>query len=414
MRKTAIVAAILGLSLWGTNAKAQDLPPQLVDVDFFILRSLTGDPFGIFLDPVAFDPATELAREIDIVRIHITMQLPADQGGGGGGGGNQNDLGPYFNLQGLSFPLVNYPSPSGPPLPDSNDAFESVRQGGTNYTEGVNGIAEFDLDIRIPPFQGRNQARLRTPPLINWDVRYICQVLLSSSEDPGCNFDLEAGLFVGGCEEPVSGFGFLLFVIEHPSLTPPNPPPFADAGPDQTVQVGGSAILDGSRTFDGFNVGFGEAANTVFDRDQLDFSWEWISGPERVDPIVRDPTNAPAIAEVNLNTVGTYIYRLTVDDNVNALPTQDSVTINVVSAIPANRGPIASIVSPTSAVVLGGIIQLDGTGSTDPDGDPLTFRWRQTNELGGQLSDTEIRQAFQPLSGLDSPVSSWQAVRTGT
>lgn len=411
----ACIAGILGLSFLVSTSYGQgDVPPQIIDLEVLIFRSETGDPFGTYFDPVPFDPATELAREADIVRLHLTIALPPDQnGGGGGGGGNEQDQGPFFLLQGLSVPLANYPSPEGPPLPDAGREFVTVRQGNTNYVEN-NGIAEFDIDFLIPPFLGRNQARLRVPPLINWDVRYICQVLLAGTQDPGCNFNLDAGLFAGGCNDPVTGFGFFIFVVEHPSLAPPNPPPFADAGPDLTVQVGGSATLDGSRTFDGYNVGFGSDATTVNDRDTLQFTWEWISGPERVDPIVRDPINEPAVAEANFNTVGTYVYRLTADDGVNDLPTQDSVTVNVVSAIPENRGPQARISAPAHAVVLGGIIQLDGTGSTDPDGDPLTFRWKQTNELGGPLSDTEIRNAFQPLSGLDSPVSTWQAVRTGT
>lgn len=409
--KRAAIAGILGLFLCVPVTFAQQEPPQIIDVDSFILRNVTGEPFGFYLPEVPFDLNTELARETDIVRLRFTVQLPVVQGGGGGGGGNQQDQGPFYNLLGVSIPLAGYPAPLGPPLPDATTAFQSLRRAGTNFVEN-NGIATFNIDIYIPQFQGRNQARLLG--FIPWDVRYLCQILLSSTQDPGCNFNPQGLNFAGGCREPVSGITFPILVIEHPNLGPPNPPPFADAGPDQTVQVGNTAILDGSRTFDGFNVGFGDDATRVIDQDQLEFTWEWISGPERVEPIVRDPVNAPAIAEVNFNTVGVYVYRLTVDDGVNAFPTQDSVTINVVSVVPENRGPRARINGPSQAVIIGGIIQLDGTSSSDPDGNPLTFRWRQTNELGGSLSTTEIRTAFQPLSGLESPVSTWQAVRPGT
>jgi hypothetical protein len=117
---------------------------------------------------------------------------------------------------------------------------------------------------------------------------------------------------------------------------------------------------------------------------------------------------------VTLNEIGTYVYRLIVDDGVNALPSSDTVTIQVVSTLPENRAPTATIEAPTEAVVTGQVIMLNGTASSDPDGDRLSFRWRQTDELGGNLSSADTARVFQPLGGLEAPISQWQATTPGT
>ena len=194
-------------------------------------------------------------------------------------------------------------------------------------------------------------------------------------------------------------------------MAPPNPPTFADAGPDQAVELGTTVTLDGGRTYDGFNLGFDPMSGDTFEKDTLTFAWEWISGPQRVDPLQDEPINPQAT--VTLNLVGDYVYRVTVDDNVNSLPGTDSVTITVVEDIPGNQAPIAIVDGPT-AVVVGDIVTLDGSGSADPDGDSLWYHWRQTDELGGELPADDLSQTFLPISGREEAISTWQVVRAGT
>jgi hypothetical protein len=181
-------------------------------------------------------------------------------------------------------------------------------------------------------------------------------------------------------------------------------------------------ILDGSRTFDSFNLGFDSGDTNVFEKDTLTFTWEWLAGPVRVDPTPTDPTDpSEPTATVVLPAVGAYEYRLIVDDNVNALPSSDTVLITVVESLPAMNPPRAVIAGPASAVEVGEIITLYGdedpdgnTLSYDPDGDELHYRWVQTNELGGPLDPDELQEAFQPLSDVDQPRSTWQAIAPGT
>ncbi|MGE0479379.1 MAG: hypothetical protein AB7Q17_02795 [Phycisphaerae bacterium] len=402
-----IISLALGAALVGgvstVRAQQENLPPRIVQTTVEIARTTSGDPLGPYLAAVPFDPLTELAFEHDIVIYTLTVDDP-DLAPMGMDQGDAEDI--FMNVQAYWIQYPGYPVPEPPPVPETlREFFEPALLPGMAATQRVINFA-----LTVPAFSGPSQARLRG--LIAYDVQWLVQFALSNSQTPGCAEDLIGGVRPP-CDEPVS-FGLTpLFAIKSPLRPPPNPQAFADAGADQTAPVGQTVILDGSRTFDTFNLGFNPVDPNVFARDNVSYVWEWISGPERVEPIVRNPATTPWLAEVTLNQIGIYVYRLTADDNFNSLPTQDSVTITVVSGIPENRPPVARIIGPAVAIE-GGLITLDGTTSSDPDGDRLTFLWRQTDELGNNLSPADTARLFQPISGLQSPISSWQAVKTGT
>lgn len=254
----------------------------------------------------------------------------------------------------------------------------------------------------LPEFIGRNQLRLNGT--IDFDVGYLI-TFCAANEKPASD-DEE--------DETVVGCAFQdIRVLENPAFRPPNPQAFADAGPDKTVATGTVVELDGSRTFDSTNLGFNPDDPNIFEKDQIIFAWEWLSGPVRVDAVQSDANNP--IAEVTLTTLGTYVYRLTVDDGASTtLPTSDTVSITVVESLPPENAPTAVIVGPANGVPIGAIITLDGSQSFDPDGNELNFRWRQTNELGDPLTGPDLLNAFQALSGVDAATSTWQAVTAGT
>src|SRR6185295_2270173 len=56
-----------------------------------------------------------------------------------------------------------------------------------------------------------------------------------------------------------------------------------------------------------------------------------------------------------------------------------------VGAVPANGAPVADA-GPDQSVASGASVQLDGSGSSDPDGDSLTYAWSQTAGAAVSLS----------------------------
>ena len=75
---------------------------------------------------------------------------------------------------------------------------------------------------------------------------------------------------------------------------------------------------------------------------------------------------------------GTYVAQLIVNDGtVNSAP--DTVTISTLNSAPvANAGP-------DQAVSVGQAVGLDGSASSDVDGDPLTFSWALTSAPAAEL-----------------------------
>jgi alpha-tubulin suppressor-like RCC1 family protein len=145
---------------------------------------------------------------------------------------------------------------------------------------------------------------------------------------------------------------------------PPHVPPVANAGANQTVTLPFTDItLDGSASYDS-------------DGTITSYSWVQLSGNGGVT-IQGSSQVQPAIYGL---TPGTYVFQLTVTDNFGATGTA-TVTITVdaaatVQAPVANAGADTSIALPANSVVL------DGSGSTDPGGEALTYQWSQVSGPG--------------------------------
>lgn len=410
-RWSCLFAALLG-ACCSAPALAQggDLPPIINRIDFSILRQdglylSLGSPFRCpeqFTGVVPFTPSTEVAEELDLVFLEVILTDPDFQDGQQ----EESDVDIYYLFCAAPFVPGGYPAPEAPPVAEASDCGEFDLSGEPPqftkatglFPTGVPNQRRLCFAFTVPQLNGRNQARLRG--LTDADAGWSMNFSISNEQDP------ESTGF--------SGRQFVVVAKKDPFFLGPNPPAYADAGAEQTVVAGSTVQLDGSRTFDGTNVGFDPTNPEIFERDSILFTWEWVSGPTRVDPTYPDPVNRPHLAEVTLTQIGDYVYRLLVDDQVNALPTEDTVKITVVSTIRQNRQPVARIVGPAGPVVVGQIVELNAGTSVDPDGDPLTYRWVQTNEIGGALDPSIFINVFQPLGGLNSAVSSWQALKAGT
>lgn len=155
-----------------------------------------------------------------------------------------------------------------------------------------------------------------------------------------------------------------------------NHPPVANAGPDQTIHPFQSVQLDGS-------------ASSDMDGDPLTFNWAFASIPSGSEATLSDPTAVNPSFIMDLP--GTYVVGLIVNDNrVNSV--LDTVTIGY-----QNSRPVANA-GANQTVNAGDIVTLDGSNSTDVDGDQLTYWWSFSAKPAGSLADltdlTTVRPSF--------------------
>ena len=159
-------------------------------------------------------------------------------------------------------------------------------------------------------------------------------------------------------------------------LAPPRPP-IANAGSDQIVRYGDTVTLDGRGSADP-------------DGDQITYSWTHASG--LTTNLTGSNTSQPTFTAPS--SAGTITFTLTVSDG--ALSDTDDVIITVTPPLP----PIADA-GPDQTVRIGDMITLDGSNSSDPNGDPLTYMWEQSS--GTPVSIDNPTSEHITLSAPDSP-----------
>lgn len=148
--------------------------------------------------------------------------------------------------------------------------------------------------------------------------------------------------------------------VEHPA---------ADAGVDQRVALGSEVTLDGSASTGG---------------SPLSFAWQQAGGTGVA--LRGATTDSPSFVATE---AGTFTFELTT--HVGALTSVDAVTVTVIDPA-TNQAPDADA-GADQAVAVGGEVALDGTGSSDLDGHPLSWAWTQTGGPVVELEDADTAAA---------------------
>lgn len=135
-----------------------------------------------------------------------------------------------------------------------------------------------------------------------------------------------------------------------------NSAPIANAGMDQAVRSGETVLLDGGESFDD---------NTA--TATLIYAWSFSSKPAGSNAaLVGANTSTPSFV---VDTPGTYVVQLIVTDEGGLSSAADGVLISS-----NNLAPAANAGGDMLAVV-GGLVTLNGSASSDPELDPLIFAW---------------------------------------
>ena len=157
--------------------------------------------------------------------------------------------------------------------------------------------------------------------------------------------------------------------------------PVANAGSDQTVYANETVTLDGSKSSDA-------------DGDPLTFQWSFSAKPTGSSATLSDSTvvNPTFVAD----KPGTYELQLIVNDGK-----VDSI-LDVVTISTENSTPVADA-GPDQTVYVTQTVTLDGTKSSDVDGNSLTFQWTFSALPTGSAASLSDPTAVKPTFIADKP-----------
>lgn len=160
-------------------------------------------------------------------------------------------------------------------------------------------------------------------------------------------------------------------------------PPVANAGPDQLAVISATVQLDGSLSTDDLTA-----------PTSLLYAWTISSAPAGSMATLADA--ASALPTLVPDVAGDYTIDLIVTDASNQVSPTDHV---IVTAAQPNAVPTADAgADATTATDVA--IQLDGSNSSDPDLDPLTFQWSLASVPTGSaamlVGDTTASPTFSP------------------
>jgi preprotein translocase subunit SecF len=166
------------------------------------------------------------------------------------------------------------------------------------------------------------------------------------------------------------------------TATTANAAPVANAGSNQSVTIGATVTLDGTASSD---------AN----HDSLTYKWALQSKPNNSSATLSSLTSAKPTFKADL--AGTYVATLVVNDGK---ANSDVAVVSVLASV-ANSLPVAKA-GATQNVVVGTSVTLDGTASSDANGDSLTYKWSLLYKPTGSLASLASASTSKPTFNADT------------
>lgn len=156
-------------------------------------------------------------------------------------------------------------------------------------------------------------------------------------------------------------------------------PPEVSAGPNVPDALVGTLVpLDG------------RATNPVGPDDALTLSWSILQAPPGSTEAFIHLDDRPQAA-LYVDAPGTFIVSFRASNGRREA--SDNARVTVVNP---NRPPVADPGPDQDGACLGTVVQLDGTGSSDPDGDPITWHWELRGRPAG--SSAALQGASDPAT----------------
>ena len=165
--------------------------------------------------------------------------------------------------------------------------------------------------------------------------------------------------------------------------TTPNLPPICNSGGDLSIELGETAVLDGSGTIDP-------------DGDELSYQWLVYEGPGAIPPEIDSATSA--VARVTPTSSGVYTLSFTAFDEEESC--SEWIVLDV--QVPEPNGPPTCSLESTGDLLIGDDANFDASGSSDPDGDALSVSWI-LDATPDSSTATLVTDGFSASITADSP-----------